>query len=288
MGMNNDSLVNLVAARPEYLDSTPRSQQVLEAMRKVDRKNFIPDEEETLTIISAEAHQQLKQSLGIFNNGKTAVWEDVRKIVQGACAVNASAWPLKVSRRDLAYQDEVIPIGYDQTCSQPSMVAFMADALKLQPGMKVLEIGTGCGYHAAVTAELVGKKGKVYSLEYISELAELAHNNLKRHFGAGYQQRVFIIEGDGSAGLPEKAPFDAIYLTAGVRLNQFEPGILAAQLKLPGGTLLYPERDGLMMKEVYGPFGNIQDIKFYSEVCFVPLKEGNTTPKKELPIVWAP
>src|SRR3989338_1009878 len=191
--MNNNSLVDLVASRTDYLNSTSRSQKVLDAMRKVDRRNFIPDEEEILITINAEAQQQLAQNLETASNRKPAILDDIRKIVLGAYTVNSSAQALRISRKDLAYNDEVIPIGSGQTCSEPSMVAFMAEALELKPGMKVLEIGTGCGYHAAVTAELVGKQGKVYSIEYCPELAELAHRNLKTHFGAEYQQRVAII-----------------------------------------------------------------------------------------------
>ncbi len=238
-------------SQTDYVGSTSRSQQVLEALRRVDRKNFIPDEEETLT------------------------------------AISASAQALKVSRKDLAYNDEALSIGYGQTCSQPSMVAFMADALDLKPGMKILEIGTGCGYHAAVTAELIGTTGKVYSLEYLPELADLAEENLKKHFGLRYQKMVTVIKGDGSTGLPEQAPFDAIYLTAGVKLEHFEPGILAQQLKLPGGILLYPEEDGLMVKEIYGQYGNIKDIQFYRRVFFVPLRGENAESDIELPAIRA-
>lgn len=283
MALTNDSLVDIVASKGYYLDSSRRSRQVLEAMRKVDRRNFIPGGEEAVfTTISAEAYQQLNQSLECITSSKPASMENVRKIVLGACQVNASTSTLKVLQKDLAYNDEVLSIGYGQTCSQPSMVAFMTDVLELKPGMKVLEIGTGCGYHAAITSELVGKEGKVYSLELLPELAELAHFNLENQFGSDYQSRVTIINTDGSAGLPEKAPFDVIYLTAGVQLSQFEPGLLAAQLKLPGGMLLYPEEDGLLIKEVYGKYGNIRDLQLYQPVCFVPLKGKNAEGKEEV------
>ncbi len=288
MTFTNDSLIDIVASKGYYLDSSRRSRQVLEAIRRVDRRNFIPEgEEAVLTTISAEAYQQLNQGLECITSGKPASMEDVRKIVLGACQANASAITLKISERDLAYNDEVLSIGYGQTCSQPSMVAFMADVLELKPGMKVLEIGTGCGYHAAITSELVGKEGKVYSLELVPELAELAHYNLEKQFGPDYQSRVTIINADGSTGLPERAPFDAIYLTAGVQLSQFESGILAAQLRLPGGVLLYPEEEGMMVREKYGRFGNIEDITFYSEVVFVPLKGKNAEGKAEVPILKA-
>jgi len=94
--------------------------------------------------------------------------------------------------RDAAYEDRPLPIGADQTVSAPHMVAIMATELDLREGDRVLEVGTGCGYHAAVTAELVGAE-QVYSVEYVEELAE-------RH-------------GDGREGWPEHAPYDAAYLT---------------------------------------------------------------------------
>ena len=274
--MNNDSLVDQVASRENYLVSTPRSQRVLEAMRRVDRAKFIPDEDQPLIVVDEQSQRKLARNLeSVMRGSEQPTMADIQRILLGTCEVMASSRTLNVSRRALAYNDEVIPLGYDQTCSQPSMVAFMADALELQPGMKVLEIGTGCAYHAAVTAELVWEKGKVYSIEYLPELASLARENLKNHFGPEYQRRVEVICGDGSVGLPDQAPFDAIYLTAGVKLEHFEPGLLAPQLKLPGGTLLYPEDDGIMVRESYGRFGNVEAIKYYHGVAFVPLKGKN-------------
>lgn len=286
--MNNDSLVDQIASQEHYLVSTLRSQRVLDAMRRVDRRNFIPNAEEDLIVISEEAGGELGQSLEvIIRDGRPPALEDIRRIVLGACKVNASTRRLKVSRKDLAYNDVVLDIGYDQTCSQPSMVAFMADVLELQPGMKVLEIGTGCGYHAAVTAELLGERGRVYSIECLPELVSLARKNLKSHFGKYYKKRVNVVRGDGSIGLPLQTPFDAIYLTAGVKLGHFEPGLLARQLKLPGGVLLYPEENGLMIREKYGRFGQIEEIQFYHGVQFVPLKGSNAESEIKLPTLHA-
>ncbi len=286
--MNNDSLVDKIASRENYLVSTPRSQRVLDAMRRVDRARFIPDENQAMTIVDEEVQRTLARNLElVMVGGEKPTLANIRSIVFGACELVSSARTLNVSRRALAYNDEVIPIGYDQTCSQPSMVAFMADALELQPGMNVLEIGTGCGYHAAVTAEIVGEQGKVYSVEFLPKLVSLARENLKNNFGSEYHQRVEVISGDGSTGLPDQAPFDAIYLTAGVKLGHFEPGLLARQLKLPGGLLLYPEEDGLMIRERYGRFGQIEEIQFYHGVQFVPLQGENVERVAELPTLRA-
>jgi len=109
---------------------------------------------------------------------------------------------------EYAYADHPLPIGYGQTISQPYVVAWMTDLLELEPGDKVLEIGTGSGYQAAVLAEL--GYVEVYSIEIIPELVELATHNLE---AAGYTN-VNIKQGDGYFGWEEHAPFDAISVTA--------------------------------------------------------------------------
>ncbi|MEG3224858.1 MAG: protein-L-isoaspartate O-methyltransferase [Methanobacteriales archaeon Met13] len=110
-----------------------------------------------------------------------------------------------------AYLDSPLPIGEGQTISAPHMVAIICEKLDLKEGMKVLEIGTGFGYNAAVVAEIVGVNGHVYSLERIESLAEKARENLKR---TGYEDQVTVVVGDGSRGYPDEAPFDRIYATA--------------------------------------------------------------------------
>ncbi|AGN02473.1 protein-L-isoaspartate O-methyltransferase [Salinarchaeum sp. Harcht-Bsk1] len=111
-------------------------------------------------------------------------------------------------RRKEAYADRPLPIGDGQTISAPHMVGIMAELIEVDPGDDVLEIGTGCGYHAAVTAELIGEDGTVYSVEYSDVLAERARATFDR---LGYEVEVRI--GDGRDGWPEHAPFDAAYFT---------------------------------------------------------------------------
>ncbi len=109
--------------------------------------------------------------------------------------------------RSQAYDDRPLPIGHDQTISAPHMVAVMVDLLDLDPGDQVFEVGTGCGYHAAVVAEIVGP-GTVYSVEYVPALADAARERLRR---LGYA--VTVRSGDGRDAFPDESPFDAAYLT---------------------------------------------------------------------------
>ena len=109
-----------------------------------------------------------------------------------------------------AYDDTPLPIGRGQTISAPHMVAIMCTILDLQPGMNVLEVGGGSGYHAAVMGELVSPGGHVYSVERLADLAEAARSNLAR---AG-AVNVTVIHSDGSLGLPEHAPYDRISVAA--------------------------------------------------------------------------
>jgi protein-L-isoaspartate(D-aspartate) O-methyltransferase len=131
--------------------------------------------------------------------------------------------------RHRAYADAALPIGHGQTISQPYMVARIAEALGLTGDEKVLDVGTGSGYQAAVLAELADE---VHTIERIPELAQLARTNLA---GAGYD-RVHVHVGDGSMGLPEEAPFSAIAVAAAA------PGLpehLYEQLE-PRGRLAVP------------------------------------------------
>jgi len=111
------------------------------------------------------------------------------------------------SEQYLAYEDHPLPIGYDQTISQPYIVAFMTEALRLHGHEKVLEIGTGSGYQAAVLAELVQQ---VFTIEIVTPLCDMAREKLS----SLQYDNIFIRCGDGYRGWPEEAPFDAIIVTA--------------------------------------------------------------------------
>ncbi len=131
--------------------------------------------------------------------------------------------------RTLAYKDSPVPIGYGQTISQPYIVAFMTDALDLTKAHRVLEIGTGSGYQAAVLSCLAKE---VYTIEILGPLAQSASSTLNR---LGYRN-IVVRQGDGYGGWPDKAPFDRIILTAA---PPELPKSLIDQLK-PGGKLLAP------------------------------------------------
>jgi protein-L-isoaspartate(D-aspartate) O-methyltransferase len=136
--------------------------------------------------------------------------------------------------RGRAYEDTPLPIDEGQTISAPHMVGVMVDLLALSPGEDVLEIGTGCGYHAAVTAEVVGAD-HVHSVEYHEPLAESARETLTE---LGYGD-VSIRVGDGHEGWPEQAPYDAAYLTCAAS-DLPEP--VVDQVR-PGGRVLAPLGD---------------------------------------------
>jgi len=168
--------------------------------------------------------------------------------------------------RESAYLDEPLPIGYGQTISAPHMVALMTELLQPKRGDKVLEIGTGSGYQAAVLAEIVKPEGHVWSVERIAELAEFAKNNLRK---TGYDKYVTVIVGDGSKGYEEQAPYDKIIVTAAAPTI---PEPLLTQLK-PGGRLLIPVGDLYMqiLKIVDKDFEGRIKVRDNVPCVFVPL-----------------
>jgi len=141
-------------------------------------------------------------------------------------------------QRRYAYIDTPLSIGMRQTISAPHMVGMMAEALELERGSRVLEVGTGSGYHAAVVAEIINptggaEGGHLYSLEVIPKLVERATRNLAE---AGYSTRVTVVCRDGSEGYAQKAPYDRILVTAAA---PDIPPPLVQQLKI-GGVLVIP------------------------------------------------
>lgn len=173
-------------------------------------------------------------------------------------------------KREFAYSDGPLPIGKGQTISQPYIVAYMTEVLKLTPDDRVLEIGTGSGYQAAILGELAGE---VYTIERHQSLAETAARRLER---MGYDN-IHVVQGDGTHGLPEHAPFDGVIVTAAA---PEVPRPLLDQLA-EGGRLIMPvgSRGGQVLKLYEKEEGDIH-IQTLSPVAFVPLvgDHGHSSP----------
>lgn len=163
--------------------------------------------------------------------------------------------------RDEAYEDYPLPIGFGQTISQPTTVAFMFGLLGVKPGMKVLDVGSGSGWTIALLAEIVGDKGEVYGVERIPELAEFGRSNLKRYDFPHAE----IFDAGERLGLPERAPFDRILVSAaGDRV----PEELEIQLASEG-VMVVPVRDSIVRVQKH--IGGSQEEKVYPGFAFVPL-----------------
>ena len=184
-------------------------------------------------LVEANEWEKLVQNLvkeGILRSPK--VIETMRKVPRERF--------LPENMRSYGAVDTPLPIGFSQTASAPHMVSIMNEALQLEVGHKVLEVGAGSGWHAATIAELVAPRtaprsewGHVYTIEIVQGLADFARKNIMNN---GYGDRASIIHGDGSMGFPEKAPYDRILATAAA---PSVPKPLVEQLK-PGGTMLIP------------------------------------------------
>ena len=162
--------------------------------------------------------------------------------------------------RSEAYSDHPLPIGYDQTISQPYIVAFMTEKLEPKPGDRVLEIGTGSGYQAAVLAGLVRE---IYTIEIVEQLAKRADADLKRLAC----NNVHVRAGDGYKGWPEAAPFDAIIVTCA---PEKVPQPLVDQLR-DGGRMIIP----------VGPAGD-------QELVLLRKKGGQLEKRAVLPVRFVP
>lgn len=214
------------------------------------------------------AAPQARLMEGIAGFGRLIGEADDPRVLEAMRAVPRAEFVLPEWRQE-AEADRALPIAHGQTISQPTIVALMTQMLRPEPGHRVLEVGTGSGYQAAVLSRLVGE---VYSIEIVPELAESAAETLAR-LGHGNVQ---VRAGDGYRGWPEAAPFDGIIVTAGAPQI---PGPLVEQLK-PGGRMVIP----------VGPAGGVQVLTLVEkaadgttrtrdmlEVRFVPLTgEGGT------------
>ncbi|MGQ9663323.1 MAG: protein-L-isoaspartate(D-aspartate) O-methyltransferase [Kiritimatiellia bacterium] len=162
-----------------------------------------------------------------------------------------------------AYGDHPCPIGYEQTISQPYIVAYMTERMNLKPGEKVLEIGTGSGYQAAILAEM---GAKVYTIEIIPELATHARRVLAQE---GYGD-VKVLTGDGYKGWPEHAPFDAIIVTCAP--SEVPPALLEQLAN--GGRMILPLGEGVQRLVILRKKGDKVEQEDDLPVRFVPMVRG--------------
>jgi protein-L-isoaspartate(D-aspartate) O-methyltransferase len=167
--------------------------------------------------------------------------------------------------RERAYQDTPLPIACGQTISQPSVVGLMTQALELDRRCKVLEIGTGSGYQAAILARLARR---VYTIERHRPLAQAARRALERLELAN----VIVVHGDGALGLPEQAPFDRILVTAAA---EDTPRLLVDQLRV-GGIMVLPVGQTATVQTLIKITRTVDGLDYadLGEVRFVPLVEG--------------
>jgi protein-L-isoaspartate(D-aspartate) O-methyltransferase len=167
--------------------------------------------------------------------------------------------------RSSSYRDTPLPIGAGQTISAPHMVAIMAEELELDSGLKVLEIGGGSGYHAAIVAHIIGNDGQVISIERIPDLVEKARLSLA---SVGIKN-VLLIKADGSEGYRTEAPYDRIYYTCAA---PYVPEVVMDQLKM-GGILLSVEGRPYSSQRLIKYRKNPEGIEkqLLTHVIFVPL-----------------
>ncbi len=211
-----------------------------------------------------------------LSNGEDAYWSHRHNMLQNHLIARGIADPqvlramghvkrhlfVQEHQQDSAYNDHPLPIGEGQTISQPYVVALMTEILDLSPGDRVLEIGSGSGYQAAVMAEITDE---IFSIEIKESLTDFARNNLRR---AGYD-KVMVKHGDGYFGWEEHAPFDAIIITCAA--NHIPPPLIL-QLK-DGGRLVLPLGDVTYYQTLTLISKNGEDlvVDHITDVAFVPM-----------------
>lgn len=178
---------------------------------------------------------------------------------------------LPAGSKHLAQLNEALPIGYEQTISQPLTVAFILELLQPQAGDRILDIGSGSGWTTALLAEIVGQKGKVIALEIIPELSEFGQNNVAKYNFIKKGIAEFVLT-DGSKGYEKEAPYDKILASASLQENDI-PKAWKEQLKI-GGRIVCPIGNSiwLFIKKSENEFEKFE----YPGFVFVPLTRGIT------------
>lgn len=187
------------------------------------------------------------------------------RVLEAVSSINRSLF-MPAGFEHLAGRDDSIAVSNNQTTSQPSLLAFIFDKLKIQQGDRILEIGTGVGYAAALASYLCGETGRVTTIEVIPNLVRKAQKNLKAF------SNIEVVQGDGSIGYDKEAPYDVIFLSAGTG-SDFDCRPLLDQLS-PQGRLMVPRQFGELFLYKKAEGKNPVDT-FYS-VNFVPLVGRNS------------
>ncbi|AGA33015.1 Protein-L-isoaspartate O-methyltransferase [Thioalkalivibrio nitratireducens DSM 14787] len=221
---------------------------------------MVSSRKQRIDTLVAEVEREFQET-----SGSTGISAPDARLVEALRRVPRDAFVPDDSAR-FAWENRALSIGHGQTISQPFVVALMTQLLELTPESRVLEIGTGSGYQAALLAELAQE---VFSIEVVPELARSAAENLQRQ---GYRN-VRVRAGDGRRGWPEAAPFDAVIVTAGA---ESIPPALVEQLK-PGGHLVIPVDSHWLGQDLVlvtrGADGTLHRRAVLS-VIFVPLVGG--------------
>jgi len=182
------------------------------------------------------------------------------RVLQAFESIDREDFVLRQHKED-AYLDEPLPLMEGQTISQPTTVAIMTQASEIEPGMKVLEIGSGSGYQAAILSKLAGREGNVFTIERIKKLVNYARKTLK-----GFRN-VSVIHADGTKGYSKEAPYDRIVVTAAASEL---PKDIFKQLK-PNGMMVIPIEDHLFKITKVKGRPQMQDLGLF---VFVPLIVG--------------
>ncbi len=207
----------------------------------------------------------VSKNMSLINYLKKSGFIKTKKVEDAFLNVDRSLFVLP-QHLDEAYEDKPLPIGFGQTISAPSIVAYMTELLEVDEGNKILEIGTGSGYQTAILSYLVKERGLIISIERIRELSEMAYKNLEK---LSLYKNVKLIVGDGSLGYEEDKPYDRIIITAA---TPSIPNFINTQLKnngiavLPIGTL-DEQRLAIIKKDEFGKI----EIHYDISVIFVPL-----------------
>ena len=224
-----------------------------------------------VSVIRMSEAQALEAKERLIQRLKGRGYLKTRAVERAIRAVPREEFVLPEARKE-AYRDTPLSIGLGQTISAPHMCVIMCEDLNLMHGHKLLEVGAGSGYHAALCAELVAEKdkpdpGHVYTIEIVKGLIEYARKNLER---TGYAKHVTLIHSDGGVGLPEHAPFDRILVAAAAPKV---PPPLIEQLA-PEGLMLIPVGSRGFFQELMmvqkDANGNVT-MRRWGGVAFVPL-----------------